>query len=64
MNAEEKIRWLNEHVGWCQWHLGDDVRCRMCGWVFKAERTKMDFVGDPTCPFCISSTVADFETMQ
>ena len=60
MNAEEKISWLNQHTGWRKWRFGDDVRCRLCGCVFKAERTAMDTVGDPTCPHCISATVADF----
>ena len=42
----------------------DGVRCRLCGTVFKAERTLMDYVGDPTCPYCIASTVADFEKVN
>ncbi len=64
MNAEEKISWLNEHTGWRKWCLGDDVRCRHCGMVFKAERTLMDIVGEPTCPHCIASTAADFEKVK
>ena len=61
MNAEEKVSWLNEHDPRRKWAVGDDVRCRGCGAVFKVERTAMDYVGDPTCPHCIGSTPADFE---
>ena len=61
MNAEEKVSWLNEHARPRKWKVGEAVRCRCCGAVFKAERTAMDFVGDPTCPHCIASTPADFE---
>ena len=61
MNAEEKASWLNEHESRRKWAVGDDVRCRLCGGVFKAERTIRDYVGEPTCPFCIGSTPADFE---
>jgi predicted RNA-binding Zn-ribbon protein involved in translation (DUF1610 family) len=64
MNAEEKISWLNQHTGWRKWHLGEMVRCQSCGGEFKAEETAMDFVGVPTCPHCISSTVADFEKVK
>jgi hypothetical protein len=64
MTAEEKISWLNAHTGWRKWRLGDEVRCRLCGGEFKAKRTAMDFAGEPTCPHCISSTVADFEKGQ
>jgi hypothetical protein len=60
MNAEEKVSWLNEHEPRRKWAVGDDVRCRNCDGGFKAEKVVMDFVGDPTCPFCISSTTADF----
>lgn len=60
MNAEEKVSWLNEHAPRREWAVGDDVRCRLCGGVFKAEQTKMDFVGEPTCPHCIASTAEDF----
>jgi len=60
MNAEEKVSWLNAHARPRKWKVGEDVRCRGCGAVFTAERTAMDFVGEPTCPHCIVSTVADF----
>ena len=63
MNAEEKISWLNEHDA-RRWRMGDDVRCRLCGGVFKAERTAQDFVGEPTCPHCIASTTDDFEKVD
>jgi len=63
MNAEEKVSWLNQHAPRRQWAVGDDVRCRCCGGVFKAERTASDFVGEPTCPHCIGSTPADFEKL-
>jgi len=61
MNAEEKVSWLNEHDPRRKWAVGEEVRCRLCGGVFKAERTIRDYVGEPTCPFCIGSTPADFE---
>jgi formylmethanofuran dehydrogenase subunit E len=61
LNAEQKVSWLNEHDPLRKWSVGDDVRCRGCGGVFKAERTAMDNVGEPTCPHCIGSTPADFE---
>ena len=61
MNADEKVSWLNAHARPRRWKVGEDVRCRLCGWVFKAERTISDFVGEPTCPHCIASTTADFE---
>jgi hypothetical protein len=61
MNVEEKISWLNEHARPRRWKVGESVRCRLCGAEFQAERTAMDIVGEPTCPFCIASTVADFE---
>jgi formylmethanofuran dehydrogenase subunit E len=61
MNAEEKVSWLNAHARPRKWRVGEDVRCRLCGAVFKAERTAMDMVGEPTCPHCITSTTADFE---
>jgi rubredoxin len=64
MNAEEKISWLNQHTGWRKWRGGDSVRCRLCGWVFKAEHTISDDVGAPTCPHCIASTAADFEKVK
>jgi hypothetical protein len=60
MIAEEKVSWLNEHDPRGKWAVGDDVQCRCCGGVFKAERTASDFVGEPTCPICITSTPADF----
>jgi hypothetical protein len=60
MNGEEKVSWLNEYTPLRKWSVGDDVMCRLCGGVFKAENTVIDFVGDPTCPFCIASTPADF----
>jgi formylmethanofuran dehydrogenase subunit E len=60
-NAEEKVSWLNEHDPRRKWAVGDDVRCRGCGAVFKAEKVVTDFVGEPTCPHCIGSTPADFE---
>jgi hypothetical protein len=61
MNAEEKVSWLNAHARPRRWKVGEDVRCLLCGAVFKAERTISDFVGEPTCPYCIASTAADFE---
>lgn len=61
MNAEEKVSWLNGHAWPRHWRVGEDVRCRLCAGVFKAEQTAMDLVGEPTCPDCIASTVADFE---
>ena len=64
MNAEEKISWLNEHARPRKWKVGEHVRCRGCGGVFKAEQTAADFVGEPTCPHCIASTVADFEKVK
>jgi hypothetical protein len=64
MSAEEKVSWLNAHAGWRKWHIGGDVRCALCGHVFKAERAAADFVGEPTCPHCISSTVADFKKVK
>ena len=64
MNAEEKISWLNAHAGWRKWCVGDVARCRLCGHGFKAEKAAVDFAGEPTCPFCISSTVADFEKVK
>jgi len=64
MNAEEKVTWLNEHARPRKWRVGEDVHCRLCGVVFKAERTAMDFVGEPTCPHCITSTAADFEKVS
>ena len=60
MTAEEKISWLNEHDPLRKWKVGDDVLCRLCGGVFKAEKTLRDFVGGLTCPNCIGSTTADF----
>ena len=63
MKAEEKISWLNEHDA-RRWRMGDAVRCRLCGGVFKAERTAQDFVGEPTCPHCIASTTDDFEKVD
>jgi hypothetical protein len=64
MDAEEKVSWLNAHARPRKWRVGEDVRCRLCGAVFKAERTVMDFVGEPTCPHCIASTTADFEKVM
>ena len=64
MNAEEKISWLNAHVGWRKWRAGDAVRCRLCGHVFKAEQTTSDIFGEPTCPHCLSSMAADFEKVK
>jgi len=64
MNAEEKVSWLNERARPRRWKVGEDVRCCGCGAVFKAERTAMDFVGEPTCPHCITSTAADFEKVM
>ena len=64
MNAEEKVSWLNEHARPRKWKVGESVRCRLCGWVFKAERAIRDIVGDPTCPHCIASTAADFEKVK
>jgi hypothetical protein len=64
MNAEEKVSWLNEHDRLQKWKVGEDVRCRGCGGVFKAERTASNYVGDPTCPYCIGSTPADFEKFR
>ena len=64
MNAEEKLSWLNQHTGWRKWRLGDEARCQQCGGKFKAEQTAADFVGEPTCPHCISSTVSDFEKVK
>jgi rubredoxin len=61
MNAEEKVSWLNAHDPRQRWLVGDVVRCRLCGFVFKAERTAADFVGEPTCPHCIGSTTTHFE---
>ena len=61
MNAEEKVSWLNEHARPRRWKVGEDVRCRLCGGVFKVETTVMDFLWEPTCPHCIASTTADFE---
>ena len=61
MNSEEKVSWLNAHAGPRKWKVGEDVRCRLCGALFKAERTAIDFVGEPTCPHCIGSTAGDFE---
>jgi hypothetical protein len=63
MNAEEKVAWLNEHDPLRKWAVGDEVRCRHCGGVFKPERTAKDYVGEPTCPSCIGSTPADFENV-
>jgi hypothetical protein len=64
MNAEEKIAWLNEHDPRRKWAVRDEVRCRGCGGVFKADRTAKDYVGEPTCPFCIGSTPVDFENVS
>ena len=61
MNAHEKVSWLNGHDPLRKWEVGEDVRCRGCGGVFKAERTAQDYVGEPTCPHCIASTTANFE---
>jgi len=61
MTAEEKVSWLNERAPLRRWAVGDDVRCRCCGAVFKAAQTAADYVGDPTCPHCIGSSPADFE---
>ena len=61
MTVEEKISWLNAHARPRKWKAGEEVRCRLCGAVFKAEGAIMDIVGEPTCPHCIASTVADFE---
>jgi hypothetical protein len=60
MDAEEKVSWLNQHAPRRQWAVGDDVRCRCCDGVFKAERIAIDYVGEPTCPICIGSTPAHF----
>ena len=60
MTAEEKVSWLNEYASLRKWSVGDDVLCGLCGGVFKAEKALIDYVGDPTCPFCISSTPTDF----
>lgn len=64
MNAEEKISWLNEHARTRKWKVGENVRCGLCGQVFPAERTGVDLAGEPTCPQCIASTVADFEKVK
>jgi hypothetical protein len=64
MNAEEKVCWLNEHDPLRKWMVGDDVRCRGCGGVFKAERAAIDCAGEPTCPHCIGSTPAGFEKIS
>ena len=61
MNAEEKVSWLNEHNPLRKWKVGENVRCRGCNGVFKAERTASDYVSEPTCPFCIGGIPADFE---
>ncbi len=60
MNAEEKVSWLNEQDALRRWSVGEDVLCLLCKGVFKAEDVASDFVGDPTCPLCISSTPLDF----
>ncbi len=60
MNTEEKVSWLNEHDAVRRWSVGEDVLCLLCNGVFKAEDVASDFVGDPTCPLCISSTALDF----
>jgi hypothetical protein len=64
MNAEQKVSWLNEYGSLRKWTVGDDVRCRGCGGVFKAERAASDSVGEPTCPHCIGSTPAEFEKVS
>lgn len=61
MNAAEKVSWLNAHARPRKWRVGENVRCRLCGAVFKAEQTAQDIVGEPTCSHCIASTAADFE---
>lgn len=61
MNAEEQVSWLNGHDPLRKWTVGDGVRCRDCGGLFRAEQVAIDCVGEPTCPHCISSTPADFE---
>jgi hypothetical protein len=64
MNAEEKVSWLNAHDPRQKWSVGDAVRCGGCGTVFKSEKTAMEYVGEPTCPFCIGSTPVDFEKVS
>ena len=60
MNAEERVSWLNENDRLRRWSVGEDVFCLHCHGVFKAEDVACDYVGDPTCPLCISSTPLDF----
>ena len=60
MNAEARVKWLNERDPINQWSVGDDVYCLHCDGVFKAEDVGCDDEADPTCPVCKSSTPLDF----